>query len=67
VVLFFIGESIGTHFWEDVWPGNTSLATQYPTLCNIVRTKNVLVADVLNLTPFNIRFNKALVGEKWDA
>jgi hypothetical protein len=27
----------------------------------------VLVADVLNQTPLNIRFNRALIGDKWDA
>jgi hypothetical protein len=40
---------------------------QYPTLYNIVRTKSVLVANVLNQTLLNIRFNRALIGDKWDA
>jgi hypothetical protein len=43
------------------------LENQYPTLHNIVRTKEVLVADVLSLVPLNIRFNRILIGEKWDA
>jgi hypothetical protein len=27
----------------------------------------VLVADVLNETPLNIRFNRVILGDKWDA
>jgi hypothetical protein len=50
-----------------VWFGNSSLANQYPILYNIVRTKNVLVADVLNQSPLSIRFNRVLVRVKWDA
>jgi hypothetical protein len=64
---FVIGDGLGTCFCEDIWLGNTSLANQYPTLYNIVRTKNVLVADVLNQTPLNIRFNRVLLADKWDA
>jgi hypothetical protein len=64
---FVIGDGSGTRFWEDVWLGNTSLANQYPSLYNIVRTKNILVADVLNQTLLNIRFNRVLIGDKWDA
>jgi hypothetical protein len=45
---FVIGDGSGTRFREDVWLGNTSLANQYPSLYNIVRTKNVLVSNVLN-------------------
>jgi hypothetical protein len=36
-------------------------------LYNIVRTKEVLVADVLSQIPLNIKFNRILTGEKWDA
>jgi hypothetical protein len=64
---FCVGDGTGTRFWEDTWLGDTSLANQYPTLYNIVRTKNILVADVLSHNPLNIRFNRILVGEKWDA
>jgi hypothetical protein len=46
---------------------DTSLANQYPTLYNIVRTKDILVADVLSRNSLNIRFNRMLVREKWDA
>jgi hypothetical protein len=53
---------LGRHF---AW--GYFIANQYPTLYNIVRTKEVLVADVLSQNPLNIRFNKNLVGEKWDA
>jgi hypothetical protein len=46
---------------------NTSLANQYPKLYNIVRTKEVLIADVLSQIPLNIKFNRILTREKWDA
>jgi hypothetical protein len=64
---FIIGDGLATRFLEDVWLGNTSLANHNPTLYNIVRIKIVLVADVLNQTLLNIMFNRALVGDKWDA
>jgi hypothetical protein len=52
---------------EDIWLGDISLANQYPTLYNITRTKNFLVADVLNQNPLNIRFNGILARDKWDS
>jgi hypothetical protein len=52
---------------EYVWSGDTPLANQYPTLYNIVRTKDVLVADIFSQVPLNMRFNRLLIGEKWDA
>jgi hypothetical protein len=64
---FIVGDGSATRFWEDVWLGGMLLANQYPTLYKIVRTKNVLVADVLNQTPLNVRFNRVLIGDKWDA
>jgi hypothetical protein len=45
---FVIGDGASTRFWEDVWQGSTSLANQYLDLYRIVRTKNVIIADVLN-------------------
>jgi hypothetical protein len=59
---FSVGGGNGTRFWEDTRLGDTSLASQYPTLYNIVRTKDVLVADVLSHNPLNIRFNRLLIG-----
>ena len=38
---------------------------QYQSLLNIVRHKDVLVADVLSNTPLNIEFRRALTGPKW--
>jgi hypothetical protein len=64
---FSVGGGNGTRFWEDTRLGDTSLASQYPTLYNIVRTKDVLVADVLSHNPLNIRFNRLLIGYQWDA
>ena len=44
---FTIGNVQSTRFWEDSWLGQTPLADQYPSLYNIVRHRNVVVADVL--------------------
>jgi hypothetical protein len=52
---------------EDAWLGDTPLANHYPTLYNIVRTKDVLVVDVFSQVPLNMRFNRLIIGEKWDA
>jgi hypothetical protein len=53
---FKVGNGKKTRFWEDVWLGEQPLAQQYPSLYNIVRRKNVLVADVLTGVPLNIEF-----------
>jgi hypothetical protein len=39
---------------------------KYPTLYNIVRKKNVSVAQVLSTIPLNVSFRRALVGDNWD-
>jgi hypothetical protein len=64
---FTIGNGQQVRFWEDIWLGDAPLASQYPSLYNIVRRKNVLVADVLSNTPLNIEFRRTLTGNKWDA
>ena len=51
-------------FWEDKWLGSQALKIQYPTLFNIVWKKQATVADVLNSTPLNVSFRRALVGNK---
>jgi hypothetical protein len=53
---FKVGNGKKTRFWEDVWLGEQPLAQQYPSLYNIVRQKNILVADVLTGVPLNIEF-----------
>jgi hypothetical protein len=62
---FTIGNGQKTRFWEDTWLSDTPLAHQYPPLYNIVRRKNVLVADVLSNAPLNIEFRRTLTGNKW--
>ena len=47
--------------------GQTPLADQYPLLYNIVRHRNVLVADVLVNNPLHIEFRRALSEAKWTA
>ena len=49
-------------FWDDCWVGATSFDKLYPSLYNIVRRKNVVVADVLNTEPLNVSFRRAIVG-----
>jgi hypothetical protein len=55
-----------TRFWEDLWLGKELLMKKYPTLYNIVRKKNMTVAQVLSTTPLNVSFRRALVGDNWD-
>lgn len=50
--------------WEDKWLDSPALKIQYPNLFNIVRKKQAIVAEVLNSTPLNVSFRKALVGNK---
>jgi hypothetical protein len=63
---FKIGNGHMARFLEDTWLGDLPLAIQYPSLYNIVRRKNVLVADVLSVAPLNIEFRRALTRNKWD-
>jgi hypothetical protein len=64
---FTVGDGMKTRFWEDTWLGDTPLNIQYASLYNAATTKNVLVADVLGNVPLNIRFNRILTGDRWDA
>jgi hypothetical protein len=41
------------------------LVHQYPPLYNIVRRKNVLVADILSNASLNIEFRRTLTRNKW--
>ena len=52
---FAIGDGMKTRFWEDTWLGETPLASQYPSLYNVARHKDVLVGDVLANRPLSIR------------
>ena len=45
---FRVGNGEQTRFWEDTWLGDKPLATQYPSLYNIVQKKEVTVASVLS-------------------
>ena len=49
-------------FWEDLWLGQRSLATDYPSLYSIASNKNATVADVLGSVPINLPFRQNLVG-----
>jgi hypothetical protein len=61
---FKIGNRVDTRFWEDTWLGNSPLATQYPSLYNIVQRKQVSVAHVMSQVPLNIGFRQALSGNR---
>jgi len=43
------------------------LASLYPSLYNIVITKNVTVSEVLSQSPLNIGFTRAITLDKWEA
>jgi hypothetical protein len=62
-----VGDETWTHFWEDPWLGESPLASQYPSLFNIVRTKEVTIADVFSQVPLIIRFHRALTWHKWNS
>ena len=62
-----MGNGLQVRFWEDVWLGENSFADEYPTLYNVVRHKNVLVANVLASIPLNIEFTRRIIGDKWTA
>jgi hypothetical protein len=59
---FEIGNGNQTRFWEDVWLGDRPLATQYPSLYNVARRKNMTVAEAINPDHLNIEFRRNLVG-----
>jgi hypothetical protein len=60
---FQVQDGSQTRFWEDLWLGKEHLMVKYPTLYNIVRKKNVSVAQVLSTTSLNVSFRRALVGD----
>ena len=55
-ISFTLGNGEGIRFWEANLLGDSPLAIQYPSLYNIVRYKNVLVAHVLSQAQPNIQF-----------
>jgi hypothetical protein len=61
---FRIGNGVDTRFLEDTWLGNSPLATQYPSLYNIVQRKQVSVAHVMSQMPVNIGFCQTLSGNR---
>ena len=61
---FVVRNGLRTRFWEDTWLADAPLVSQYPTLYNIVRHRNVLVAQVLNTVPLNLQFRRAILGDK---
>jgi hypothetical protein len=63
---FKIGSGEGVRFWEDIWLGKKTLASQYPQLYNIVHHKHDTAAAVMSSIPLNIGFRRQLVGNKWD-
>jgi hypothetical protein len=64
---FVLGGERDTRFWEDVWLGDTPLSSQYPALYNIVRDKQVRVADVLSNIPLKIGFRRVLRDKNWES
>jgi hypothetical protein len=62
---FKVRDGTQARFWEDLWIGQVPLMKKFPSLYNIVRKKNVSVAQVLSTTPLNVSFRRALVGDNW--
>jgi hypothetical protein len=63
---FILGDGANIRFWEDKWLGDRPLATQYPSLYNIVQHKNQIVAHTFASAPINIEFRRFLIGACWD-
>ena len=64
---FHLGNGEQTRFWEDTWLGDKPLASQYPSLYDIVQRKEVTVASVLSAAPpVNLSFRRSLTGNKWN-
>jgi hypothetical protein len=63
---FKVQDDTQTIFWEDLWFEKEPLKEKYSTRYNIVKKKNVSVAQVLSIAPLNISFKRALVGDNWD-
>ena len=61
---FSLKDGSQIRFWEDIWLGNRTLKSQFPSLFNIVRRRHATVAEVFSTTPLNISFRRALVGDK---
>jgi hypothetical protein len=59
-----IGDGTRTRFWEDAWIKDDSLAKAFPRLYSISLNLNITVATVFNMGMANLRFRRALVGEK---
>lgn len=64
---FIVGNGGATRFSEDTWLGESPLATQYPSLYNIVQRKEAYVATVLQSVPLDIQFRWSLWGDRWIA
>jgi len=61
---FKVSDGSQIRFWEDRWLGGAPLKEVYPSLYNIARRKQSIVAEVLRSGPINITFRRALVGNK---
>lgn len=64
---FKLQDGLQIRFWEDCWLGNQSLEKRYPSLYNLVRNKNVVVAKVLERVPLNVSFRRAIIGDNLKA
>jgi hypothetical protein len=53
---FRIRNGLEVRFWEDTWIEDKPLKLKYPSLYNIVRRKDAMVAQVLSTIPLNVSF-----------
>jgi hypothetical protein len=63
---FQLQDGSQTRFWVDLWLGREPLNVKYPALYNLVKRKNMSVAQVLSTTPLNVSFRRTLIGVNWD-
>jgi hypothetical protein len=57
---FSVKDGEKTRFWEYTWVGSTPFRLRYPSLYNIVRDPHATVAKVMDTSPLNVSFRRAL-------
>jgi hypothetical protein len=60
---FRIRNGLEVRFWEDTWIEDKPLKLKYPSLYNIVRRKDTMVAQVLSTTLLNVSFQRSITDD----
>jgi hypothetical protein len=63
---FIVGDGSKISFWHDLWCGDTVLKVAFPTLFDIARLKDVVVADNLERLGDSFQWNVGFIREADD-